>query len=250
MKLENIDKSIQKQDILQGISLEVSPQKLTAFIGPNGAGKSTLLSIMSRLTKKDQGILSIKGREIESWNSQELAKELTILKQKINYQAKLTVEELVSFGRFPYSRGRLKAEDWEKIRETLDYLELTNLKDRYIDSLSGGQLQRVFIAMVLAQDTDFILLDEPLNNLDIKQSVSMMQILKRLVEELGKTIIIVLHDINMASQYADEIVAFKDGQVFCKGTTAQIMQADLLSQLYEIPIKLADINGKKICIYS
>ena len=250
MKLENIDKSIQKQDILQDISLEVSPQKLTAFIGPNGAGKSTLLSIMSRLTKKDQGILSIKGREIESWNSQELAKELTILKQKINYQAKLTVEELVSFGRCPYSRGRLKAEDWEKIRETLDYLELTNLKDRYIDSLSGGQLQRVFIAMVLAQDTDFILLDEPLNNLDIKQSVSMMQILKRLVEELGKTIIIVLHDINMASQYADEIVAFKDGQVFCKGTTAQIMQADLLSQLYEIPIKLADINGKKICIYS
>ena len=106
MKLENIDKSIQKQDILQDISLEISPQKLTAFIGPNGAGKSTLLSIMSRLTKKDQGILSIKGREIESWNSQELAQELTILKQKINYQAKLTVEELVSFGRFPYSRGR------------------------------------------------------------------------------------------------------------------------------------------------
>ena len=246
MKLENIDKSIQKQDILQDISLEVSPQKLTAFIGPNGAGKSTLLSIMSRLTKKDQGILSIKGREIESWNSQ----ELTILKQKINYQAKLTVEELVSFGRFPYSRGRLRAEDREKIRETLDYLELTNLKDRYIDSLSGGQLQRVFIAMVLAQDTDFILLDEPLNNLDIKQSVSMMQILKRLVEELGKTIIIVLHDINMASQYADEIVAFKDGQVFSNGRTDQIMQADLLSQLYEIPITLADINGKKICIYS
>ena len=242
MKLENIDKSIQKQDILQGISLEVSPQKLTAFIGPNGAGKSTLLSIMSRLTKKDQGILSIKGREIESWNSQELAKELTILKQKINYQAKLTVEELVSFGRFPYSRGRLRAEDWEKIRETLDYLELTNLKDRYIDSLSGGQLQRVFIAMVLAQDTDFILLDEPLNNLDIKQSVSMMQILRRLVEELGKTI--------MASQYADEIVAFKDGKVFSKGTTNQIMQSNLLSQLYEIPITLANINGKKICIYS
>ena len=137
MKLENIDKSIQKQDILQGISLEVSPQKLTAFIGPNGAGKSTLLPIMSRLTKKDQGILSIKGREIESWNSQELAQELTILKQKINYQAKLTVEELVSFGRFPYSRGRLRPEDWEKIRETLDYLELTNLKDRYIDSQIG-----------------------------------------------------------------------------------------------------------------
>ena len=139
MKLENIDKSIQKQDILQDISLEVSPQKLTAFIGPNGAGKSTLLSIMSRLTKKDQGILSIKGREIESWNSQELAQELTILKQKINYQAKLTVEELVSFGRFPYSRGRLRPEDWEKIRRNSGLSGTDRLKNRYIDSLSGGQ---------------------------------------------------------------------------------------------------------------
>ena len=128
MKLENIDKSIQKQDILQDISLEVSPQKLTAFIGPNGAGKSTLLSIMSRLTKKDQGILSIKGREIESWNSQELAKELTILKQKINYQAKLTVEELVSFGRFSLQPWSTESRRQGKIRETLDYLELTSLK--------------------------------------------------------------------------------------------------------------------------
>ena len=132
----------------------------------------------------------------------------------------------------------------------MDYLELTNLKDRYIDSLSGGQLQRVFIAMVLAQDTDFILLDEPLNNLDIKQSVSMMQILRRLVEELGKTIIIVLHDINMASQYADEIVAFKDGQVFSKGNTIKSCRLTCSVKLYEIPITLADINGKKICIYS
>ena len=250
LNLQNVSVMRGGRNILDNVSWTVNEGERWVVLGPNGAGKSTLLSIMSRLTKKDQGILSIKGREIESWNSQELAQELTILKQKINYQAKLTVEELVSFGRFPYSRGRLRPEDWEKIRETLTYLELTNLKDRYIDSLSGGQLQRVFIAMVLAQDTDFILLDEPLNNLDIKQSVSMMQILKRLVSELGKTIIIVLHDINMASQYADEIVAFKDGQVFSKGTTNQIMQADLLSQLYEIPITLADINGKKICIYS
>ena len=204
---------------------------------------------MSRLTKKDQGILSIKGREIESWNSQELAQELTILKQKSITKPNWLLKNW-QFWTFSLQSRSTETEDWEKIRETLTYLELTNLKDRYIDSLSGGQLQRVFIAMVLAQDTDFILLDEPLNNLDIKQSVSMMQILKRLVSELGKTIIIVLHDINMASQYADEIVAFKDGQVFSKGTTNQIMQADLLSQLYEIPITLADINGKKICIYS
>ena len=114
MQLKNVGKSFGNQAILEDIQLNISPSKFTAFIGPNGAGKSTLLSIMSRLLKKDQGFLSIKGKEIEAWNSKELAKELTILKQKINYQSKLTVEELVSFGRFPYSQDRLKKEDFKK----------------------------------------------------------------------------------------------------------------------------------------
>lgn len=249
MKVEQLAKSIEGQPILSDINLTIAPKKLTAFIGPNGAGKSTLLSIMSRLLKKDKGFLSIKGREIESWQSKELAKELTILKQKINYQAKLTVEELVAFGRFPYSQGRLTPADQKIIQEQLAYLNLTDLKDRYIDSLSGGQLQRVFIAMVLTQDTDFILLDEPLNNLDIKQSISMMKILQQLVEELGKTIVIVLHDINIASQYADAIVAFKDGRVFAQGKTDEVMTVETLSSLYETPIRLVDIDGYKVCIY-
>ena len=249
MQLKNVGKSFGNQAILEDIQLNISPSKFTAFIGPNGAGKSTLLSIMSRLLKKDQGVLSIKGKEIETWNSKELAKELTILKQKINYQSKLTVEELVSFGRFPYSQDRLTKEDFKKVEQALEYLDILDLRDRFIDTLSGGQLQRVFIAMVLAQDTDFILLDEPLNNLDIKQSISMMKILRSLVDDLGKTIIIVIHDINIASQYVDEIVAFKDGKVFYQGTTNQVMRKEILDPLYEMDINLGEINGKKVCIY-
>ena len=243
MQLKNVGKSFGNQAILEDIQLNISPSKFTAFIGPNGAGKSTLLSIMSRLLKKDHGFLSIKGKEIEAWNSKELAKELTILKQKINYQSKLTVEELVSFGRFPYSQDRLTKEDFKKVEQALEYLDILDLRNRFIDTLSGGQLQRVFIAMVLTQDTDFILLDEPLNNLDIKQSISMMKILRSLVDDLGKTIIIVIHDINIASQYVDEIVAFKDGKVFYQGTTNQVMRKEILDPLYEMDI------GKKICVY-
>ena len=249
MQLKNVGKSFGKQPILKDIQLNISPNKFTAFIGPNGAGKSTLLSIMSRLLKKDHGFLSIKGKEIEAWNSKELAKELTILKQKINYQSKLTVEELVSFGRFPYSQDRLTKEDFKKVEQALEYLDILDLRNRFIDTLSGGQLQRVFIAMVLTQDTDFILLDEPLNNLDIKQSISMMKILRSLVDDLGKTIIIVIHDINIASQYVDEIVAFKDGKVFYQGTTNQVMRKEILDPLYEMDITLSEINGKKVCIY-
>ncbi|MBP2622689.1 iron ABC transporter ATP-binding protein [Streptococcus oricebi] len=249
MHLDNIRKSFGDKLILEDIGLTISPGKFTAFIGPNGAGKSTLLAIMSRLLKKDQGFLSIKGKEIEAWNSRELAKELTILKQKINYQAKLTVEELVSFGRFPYSQDRLTATDKEKIEEALRYLDILDLRQRFIDTLSGGQLQRVFIAMVLAQDTDFILLDEPLNNLDIKQGVAMMKTLRSLIDDFGKTIVIVIHDINIASQYVDEMVAFKEGKVFYQGTTQEVMTKEVLDNLYEMDITLGQIEGKKICIY-
>lgn len=249
MHLKRIQKSFGQQCILEDITLTISQQTFTAFIGPNGAGKSTLLAIMSRLLGKDQGFLTIKGKEIEAWNSKELAKELTILKQKINYQAKLTVEELVSFGRFPYQKGKLTQNDGAMIEQALRYLQLTNLRNRLIDTLSGGQLQRVFIAMVLAQDTDFILLDEPLNNLDIKQSISMMNILRSLVHQLGKTVVMVIHDINIASQYVDEMVAFKNGKVFCQGSVDYVMTKEHLDELYEMNITIGEINGKKICIY-
>lgn len=249
MKMEQIGKSYGDKAILKEVNLDIAPGQLTAFIGPNGAGKSTLLSIMSRLLVKDDGILMIKGQEIEAWHSADLAKELTLLKQQIHFQVKFTVEELVAFGRFPYSQGRLTAEDYHKINEAIDYMELQEFRGRLINTLSGGQLQRVYIAMVLAQDTDIILLDEPLNNLDIKQGISMMKILRRLVSELGKTVVIVVHDINIASQFVDQMVGFKQGEIFCRGTPTDVMTKEILDDLYDMDVIVDDIHGKRICIY-
>lgn len=128
-------------------------------------------------------------------------------------------------------------------------MELESLRLKNIHQLSGGQLQRVFIAMVLAQDTDIILLDEPLNNLDLKQSILMMRTLRRLVDELGKTVIVVIHDINTASQFADQMIAFKQGQLFCSGTPQKIMDKTVLEALYDVELTLIEVNGKHLCIY-
>lgn len=249
MKMEQIGKSYGDKAILRAVNLDIAPGKFTAFIGPNGAGKSTLLSIMSRLLVKDEGILLIKGQEIEAWHSAALAKELTMLKQQIHFQVKFTVEELVAFGRFPYSQGRLTPEDRIKIDEALTYMDLQDFRHRLIDTLSGGQLQRVYIAMVLAQDTDIVLLDEPLNNLDIKQGISMMKTLRRLVAELEKTVVIVVHDINIASQFVDQMVCFKEGEIYCRGTPQEVMTEEVLSGLYDMNVIVDDIRGKRICIY-
>ncbi|MGT2757164.1 ABC transporter ATP-binding protein [Streptococcus ovuberis] len=249
MQLDKVSKRFKKEEVLKEVSLEITPASFTAFIGPNGAGKSTLVSTMSRLIAKDSGYIWIKGQEVESWDTNALAKELSLLKQSHSFQTKLTVEELVSFGRYPHSGNRLTAKDEEKIQEALLYLGLEAERKRYIHTLSGGQLQRVFIAMVLAQDTELIFLDEPLNNLDMKQSLAIMMTLRQLVDQLGKTIVMVIHDINMASRFADEIVAFKEGEVFVKGKTRDVMKKEVLDALYDMSVTLVEVDGKQVCVY-
>ncbi|MDA9460467.1 Iron compound ABC uptake transporter ATP-binding protein [Enterococcus mundtii 3F] len=249
INLNSVEKSYQGKTVVEALQLEISDQQLTAFIGPNGAGKSTVLSMISRLIPKDAGEIYLDHNEVKAWKSKEMAKKLAILKQSNEISMKITVEELVSFGRFPYSKGKLTTKDHQIIEESLQHLGLEELKNQTIDTLSGGQLQRAYIAMVLAQDTDYILLDEPLNNLDMNFAVQIMQILKRLVQELGKTIIIVLHDINFAASYADEIVAMKQGQLFRQGKTNDIINKEVLDQLYEMDIRICEIEGRRFCLY-
>ncbi len=198
-----------KKPVIQDVSVDVAPGKITSFIGPNGAGKSTLLSMVSRLLNADTGEVLLDKSDVRRWKSDDFAKRVSILKQSNYMNVRLTIRELVSFGRFPYSKGNLKPEDELKVDEAIQYMNLEDMQHNYLDELSGGQRQRAFIAMVIAQDTDYILLDEPLNNLDMKHSVQIMKILRKLVDELGKTVVIVLHDINFASVYSDHIVALK-----------------------------------------
>lgn len=223
--------------------------KVTSIIGPNGAGKSTLLSMASQLTESDAGQVIIGNKPLEQWSSADLAKRLSVLRQSNNINMRFTVRELVAFGRFPYSQGRLTDEDNSIIDRALFHLDISELQDSYIDQLSGGQRQMAFIAMVVAQDTDYIFLDEPLNNLDIKHSVDIMATLKMLADKHNKAVVIVIHDINFASSYSDNIVAMKFGEVIKSGTVAEVIQEDVLSEIYEIPFKVQEIDGNRISLY-
>lgn len=247
--LKAVSKNYGTKKVISEVCLPVSEKKLTAFIGPNGAGKSTLLSMISRLTAIDTGQIYLDHNEVKAWRSNELSKKLSILKQSNGVNLRITVRELVSFGRFPYSKGRLTTEDQQRIDYALEKLGLVEMAEEMIDTLSGGQLQRAYIAMILAQDTEYILLDEPLNNLDMNHSVQLMKTLRRLVEEEHKTILLVIHDINFAATYADEIVAMKNGEIFAHGTMAEIIQPNILNALYEMDIKICELDGKRFCMY-
>lgn len=219
IELKNLSKSYHGQKVVNDVSLTIAKGQFTAFIGPNGAGKSTLLSMISRLTQVDTGDVLLDSQNIQQMKSTEIAKKLAILKQSNHTELRLSIEDLVAFGRFPYSQGRLKAEDQKIIDQAIAYMELEPLRHKQLSELSGGQRQRAYISMVLAQDTDYILLDEPLNNLDMKHSAQIMRVLKDLAVNHGKSIIVVIHDINFASVYADQIIAMKDGQLLYQGTS-------------------------------
>ncbi|GGG89389.1 ATP-binding cassette domain-containing protein [Staphylococcus pragensis] len=249
IQIQNLDKSIQNKPILKDINVDIKKGRLTSLIGPNGAGKSTLLSAISRLFEYEKGTITIEDKSVLDYKSDDLAKKLSILKQTNHTEMNITVEQLVNFGRFPYSKGRMKKEDYEKVEYALDLLQLKEIRDRNIKTLSGGQRQRAYIAMTIAQDTDYILLDEPLNNLDMKHSVQIMQTLRALCRELDKTIIIVLHDINFASCYSDDIIALKDGEIIKADTKDNVIQSDILKELYEMDVHIEEIRGQRICLY-
>lgn len=249
LEIKHISKKYGEKVILNDISLTIPQGKITSFIGPNGAGKSTLLAIISRLLKADSGKVLLDGEEIGQIPNQQIAQQLSILKQSNHLDLRLTVEDLVAFGRFPYSKGRLTAVDREYIEKALDYMDLQKIRTVFINELSGGQRQRAYIAMTLAQDTDYILLDEPLNNLDMKHSVQIMKVLRQLTDDLGKTVIIVIHDINFASCYSDYIVALKNGCLVQQGDVAQIMRTESLDKIYGMQIPIHTIDDNKIAVF-
>jgi len=247
--VRNVTKRYGGTTVLDDVSCQIPRGGITSIIGPNGAGKSTLLSLISRLQPMDAGGVSVAGLDVTATPSKELAKTMAILRQENHLTMRLTVRDLVAFGRFPHCGGRPTVEDLEHVEEALRQLDLASMADKFVDELSGGQRQRAYIAMVLAQDTEYLLLDEPLNNLDMKHSVEMMRLLRRLADELGKTIVLVVHDINFASCYSDTILAMKNGRLIHQGTPADIMRAGMLYDVYDIDIRIEEIDGNRIGVY-
>lgn len=244
-----ISKAYKTKAVVTDVSTVFPARKLSALIGPNGAGKSTLLMIVARILEATQGDIFINNRKATDLCINEYAKQISTLRQSPEINLRLTVEELVAFGRFPYSRGFLTNEDKRIVDDAIGFLSLQPLRKAYVEELSGGQRQIAFLAMIIAQQTDCLLLDEPLNNLDIKHAIQIMRALRRLCDEQGRTIILVVHDINFAANYCDHIVAMKNGSIFCSGTVQTVMTEDRLRELYGLEFKITCDENGYLCNY-
>ena len=235
--------------VLSGVDVCFPAQQLTSLIGPNGAGKTTLLMMIARLMEPSGGSVCIEGRPVAGIPVGEYARRVATLRQSPDFNLRLTVQELVAFGRFPYSRGALTREDQRVIDESIAFLSLEPLRHAYLDELSGGQRQMAFLAMTVAQQTDYLLLDEPLNNLDIKHAVQIMRALRRLCDEHGRTVILVVHDINFAASYSDHIVAMKAGAVHCAGSVGEVITEARLGELYGLDFEISHGPRGRLCNY-
>jgi len=248
-EVKNISKAYDGKTVLDDVSLRIEKSCLTGLIGANGAGKSTLLSIMSRLTKQDSGDVLFDDKLITEYKNSEIAKLVAVLRQANNINIRLTIRELVAFGRFPHSKGRIRADDNKIIDDALEFLSLTEMQHKYLDELSGGERQRALIAMVVAQDTQVVLLDEPLNNLDMKHANAIMKTLRDLVDKTGRTVAIVLHDINCASYYCDQIVALKNCKIANIGTPNEIMTKEIIDNIFDIDCQIHELCDRKVCVH-
>lgn len=247
--LTDVQKDYSESVKIGPVTTEIEAGGITALVGPNGAGKSTILTMIGRLLNIDRGTIEVAGQDVVNTPSKTIAKILSVLRQENHFVTRLTVRQLVGFGRFPHSGGRLTLGDERYISEAIDFLDLTDLESRYLDQLSGGQRQRAYVAMVLAQQTDYVLLDEPLNNLDMQHAVQMMKQLRRAADDLGRTIVIVLHDINFAAHYSDKILAMKNGQVVKHGTPAEIMQDQVLSDIFNTDVSVIEGPNGPLAVY-
>ena len=249
IELAGVTKRYGAATVVDGVSLTIPRGGVTALIGPNGAGKSTLLSIIGRLLPADAGSVRVDGLDVARAPGEAMARRLSILRQENQVAVRITVRELVEFGRFPYSKGRLNGDDREHVRRAIEFLELEEFSGRPINRLSGGQRQRAFIAMTLCQDTDYVLLDEPLNNLDLRHASQTMSLIGRLASELNKTILIVLHDVNFASYHADRVIAMKDGVVAADGPPGDIVTSRNMADIFGLAVPVHVLGGRPVAAY-
>ncbi|MBB4001210.1 ABC transporter ATP-binding protein [Aurantimonas endophytica] len=231
------------QPILRDISLSIDGPGVTALIGPNGAGKSSLLRLVGRLEPLQTGSIHVCGLPVDRTSGQRLARSMAVLSQETPVASRLTVRELVGYGRFPHNHGRLTSADRAMVEAMLTRFELFDLADRFLETLSGGQRQRALIAMTVCQDTPVILLDEPLNSLDMQHARHLMRTLRRLADEEHRSILVVIHDVNHAAAHADRIVAMRQGRIVADGPPAKTLTAPVLQAIYGFPTQVEMIDG-------
>ncbi len=242
INVNHIDFKYSKKQILDINDILIQEGKITAIVGPNGSGKTTLIRVIAKLLKANNSSIFINDKELKDIKVLELSKMMAVLNQKDAIKEFLTVNELVEMARSPYKKRfmPLSNEDMRIIDKSLEITGVKELKNRYINTLSGGEEKRVHLARLLAQDTDILILDEPINHLDIEHQKSIMELIKDLSIKEKKTIIIILHDLNFSYNYADYIIMLKDGNIYSKGIPEEVITKKSIKEVYNIDIEIID----------
>jgi iron complex transport system ATP-binding protein len=254
MRLSGSDLDLRYDDVTvaTNLSIEIPEGQVSALIGPNGSGKSTLLRALARLLKPTAGEVILDGKAINTYSTKEVARRLAILPQVLIAPEAITVEELVAYGRFPQRRsiGGMREEDRKAIDWALEVTATAELRHRPVDHLSGGQRQRAWIALVLAQGTDLILLDEPTTFLDIAYQLEVLELLRHLNAAEGKTIVMVLHDINMACEYSHRLFALRSGTLVAQGDPREVLKAELIKDVFGVDAHILENpgSGMPMCV--
>ncbi|MDI2588362.1 ABC transporter ATP-binding protein [Psychrobacillus sp. NEAU-3TGS] len=251
LRVEDLCSGYEKQTVFTNLSTSIQEGKITTIIGPNGCGKSTLLKTIGRILKQTSGNVYLQEQNMQAISTKEIAKQLALLSQNPEAPAQLKVEELISYGRYPHRKnvGALSKKDIEVIEWAMEVTKTTQFRKREISQLSGGQRQKVWLAMALAQETDILLLDEPTTYLDMAHQLEMLKIVDDLNKKHQCTIVMVLHDINHAARFSDELIAMKGGEIITVGTPSEILTKDVMKRVFQIDAKIMidEENGSPVC---
>ncbi len=250
MEVKHVSFSYGKNTILSDLSFAVKEGNITTVMGANGCGKSTLFSLMTKNQTPGKGKILLEGKNIANLRFIDFAKRVSIVHQYNSAADDITVERLVSYGRTPYQKmlGMRTKEDEELVERAMEVTGILPYRDREIAALSGGQRQRVWIAMALAQNTKILFLDEPTTYLDIRYQLEILELVKKLNREYGITILMVLHEINQAITYSDEVIGLKDGSIVMQGKPQEVITAESMKELYGVSLKVVEVEGKKVVL--
>ncbi|MCB8821825.1 ATP-binding cassette domain-containing protein [Microvirga rosea] len=235
-ELDSVSFAVQDRTLLGPLSLPLQRQRVIGLVGHNGSGKSTLIKLLARQQAPTGGRISFHGKALHEWGSRSFARMVAYLPQQMPQASGLLVKELVALGRYPWhgALGRFAAADREKVLEAMNLTGIEPMAERLVDTLSGGERQRAWLAMLVAQDAECLLLDEPISALDVAHQVEVLSLVRRLSAERGLSVVVVLHDVNMAARFCDEIIALQNGRLIARGTPAEIVTPAQLQVIYGI----------------
>jgi len=244
LKIKDVEFGYSSMPVLRNVNIELAESEILGVVGPNGAGKSTLLRCIDRILIPQKGCIMLDGRDIREISRMELARKIGYVPQDGSQIFPATVFDTVLMGRRPHLGWRSSERDTEKVLETLKMLNIEDLAMRDINELSGGQQQKVFIARALTQEPELLLLDEPTSNLDIRHQLEVMEIVKRVVRERGISAIMAIHDLNLASRYADRIIMMNGGRIYAEGEPSSVLNAENIRHVYGVEAELSSHDGR------